>query len=280
MYSHDQRNEIGPGTNHEKVATENCLFHSFASFLINGHFSPLSSFSTAYHHHLFLFLVTMSTSPTYIEAAQAGIADALKTAAVYGVTPPSYTLGLQAVRNCGYETQANSKKDHSDAILSACYILGSVHDQGMQDLMKDVSPINPREQRIASVLQLSSFAAKGDIAAPLKKKAAGICDDILLSFHATIMADRSAHLQSLVENCFAQLVQAKEGGKKALETAEKQHTTIKSLLETNARVEESRRRAEKSRVSSEKLVHLLAAQIDLDEKTSALLPTTRSVSNA
>lgn len=220
----------------------------------------------------------MNASATYIEAAQAGVADALKTAAVSGVAPPSYTLGVQAVRNRGYKSRCNSKYKEADPTLSACYILGSIHDKGIENLMKVVNPFNQREQRMDSLLQLPNFTANGDSIASTKRKVAEACDDILLSFHATVMVDKSLHLQSLLENCIGQLVQAKENEKHALELSKKQRQTIKALLESSSRTEERRCRVELSRVDSEKLVHVLAAQMNLEEKSSAALSPTSSVS--
>lgn len=227
----------------------------------------------------------MNTSPAYIEAAESGIVDAMKATPVVtcgtGDAPPAFTLGLHAVRNCRYQkSNRPSKENQQDPILSASYILGSIHDQAMQELTKIVNPSNPAEQRIAALLQLSSFtAANGDVTGTMKRKVAEICDDILLAFHATAMAEQSVQLQSMVENCFAQLLQSKENEKKALEVAKKQSVSIKNLLESKARTDESRRRAEESRLNSEKLIKILAAQLDLEEKSNTALVTIPTVPN-
>jgi len=210
----------------------------------------------------------MNTSTEYIEACESGIAEALKTAAIAGeVLPQTHTLGLQAIRNSGYQSRKASNGNQHENINSACYILGSIHDQAIQDLMKVVNPSNPAEQRVAFLLQLSSFTTvKAGVTATMKRKVAEICDDILLAFNASAMTDHSVRLQSMLENCYGQLLQSKENEKKG-------RATIKALLESKARAEESRRRAEESRVNSEKLIKVLAAQLDLDEKSNSALMT-------
>lgn len=211
----------------------------------------------------------MNISPAYIEAAQAGIADALKTATVSpDVAAPTYTLGLQAVRNC-----SASKGSEPESVLSACYIIGSIHDQGIHDLMKVVNPGVAAAQRVAFLLELSSFkTASTGITEATKREVASACDDILLAFHATVMADQAVHLHSLLEKCFAQLLQAK--GKES-----KQRSTIKALLEAKARADGSRRRVEDSRAQAEKLIQVLGKQLGLEEKSSDVISQITTVSD-
>jgi len=209
----------------------------------------------------------MNTSTIYIDAAQAGITYARKFAATTGgiASKKTYTLGIEAVRTCGY--QAQEAKKHA-AISAACFVLGSIDDDGITALMKEVYPSIPTETRISAILNLSAFKSSTDVEATMKRKAAEACDDIILAFHGTIAEKESAKLKSLVDNCYNELQKAQENAKNALENSNQRSRTIKGLLESRACAEESRRRAEASRVHSENLIQVLGAQLVVDDKST------------
>lgn len=216
----------------------------------------------------------------YIDAAQAGITDARKcSATTQGIgSKKTYTLGLEAVRACGY--QAQKVRNKHDAVSAACFVLGSIDDDGIAALMKEVNPSIPTETRISAILNLPAFKSSTDVKATMKRKAAEACDDILLAFHGVIAEKESAKLKSLVDKCYSELLQAQENAKNALENSNKRSRTIKGLLESRACAEESRRRSEASRVHSENLIQDLVAQLVVDDKAhGALSATTTTISN-
>lgn len=219
----------------------------------------------------------MDTSPIYIEAAETGIADARSLDARTGGAPKAYTLGLQAVRYCGYKTPTNRGRN---AVSYACYILGSIPDDSIHALMSSVHPSIPTVTRIFSLLDLPAMKSSAKLKGAMKRKTVEICDDILLSFHGTLGANEAANTSQLIEGCYGQLLQAQQVAKKALENCNKKNTTIKALLESKYGAEESRRRAEKSRVARDNLIQALGAQLYVEvEESTAVVSSTTTMSN-
>lgn len=203
----------------------------------------------------------MNTSPIYIQAAQAGIEDAraYTTATAGNASHNAYTLGLRAVRDCGY--QANKASKNADPTSAACYIIASIPDDSIHSLLKTVNPSVPYENRIAALLNLPGFKSCTDVKGAMKRKAAETCDDILLTFDGSMADAEAVKLQALLDTCHSQLLQAQDGARKSLAKSNKKSAAIKALLEAKARAEDSRRRAEESRVASENLIQTLGGQL-------------------
>lgn len=87
--------------------------------------------------------------------------------------------------------------------------------------MSSVHPTIPTETRIFSLLNLPAIESSSKLKGTMKRETAEICDDIFLSFHGKLAGNEAANLRGLIENCYGQLLHAKEVTKKSFENCDK-----------------------------------------------------------
>lgn len=183
----------------------------------------------------------MNTSSVYIRAAELAVVDAVKSLpADKRFGRATYSFGLDAVRDCGYKTtrvtlsnQGRNDNNDNDPVVSACYIVASIPDHEIVQLLTTVNPGIPSEQRIRSLMNSTAFKARvTKYAAAMKRKIASISADILLSFASRALLKRTAHLQMTLDYRSRELTQLQVG---ALHESTKKGAVISSLLACRTR---------------------------------------------
>lgn len=233
----------------------------------------------------------MNTASLYIQAAAEGAFDARNIQHQSGI-PSVYVLGFEAVRNCGYKHRRFAPwliHKGRDPVAAACYLLASIPDAEIMQLLTIVNPNIPVSTCISALVQSASstfsarlykyFEGVTGVKVSTKRKIAEISTDILLSFSYSVVISQSIRLQHELQNCTNVLVRTHGRAEQFLGMANnlvhelrKKDNAIMALLELQSEAVESRICTGEIHARIDKITDMLAHQSGSKNSSNAPAP--------